>query len=317
MVARLLLALSLLLPLLAAAAAVEASSLRQEALIEGDQVRLGDVFEGLSPEQARVAIARAPQLDRPVTLDARWAARVARAYGVDYSPVTGFEQITITRAGHRIPASLVEEEIAKLVRDQLPQGRVEMQFDAPADLHVPAEREPTISIETFRYESGSGRFTATLVAPAEGEPYLRRTLTGRAEAIVEVPVLAERLRAGDVIGAADIAWIDMPSHRVPEDVAIAEDELIGMSPRRALAGGSPVRLTDLRQPVVVGRGDRVTMAVRYGALRVTATGRALQDGAMSQTIRVVNIDSSRTVEAVVTGPNQVAVNPNGASSGMN
>jgi flagella basal body P-ring formation protein FlgA len=90
-----------------------------------------------------------------------------------------------------------------------------------------------------------------------------------------------------------------------------------MSPRRVLSAGAPVRLGDLRPPVVVARGSRVTMQVRYGALTVTAGGRALEDGAMGAVIRVVNVDSSRTVEAVVTGPNQVAVDPAAAAAAAN
>ena len=314
---RLFLVFSILLAGVGLAGSAAAASLRGEALIEGEQVRLGDVFDGLPTHQAAVAIARAPALGREVVLDATWAARVARAYGVDYRPGSPYEQITIVRTGHLIPAALVEEEIAKLVRDQLPQGRVDMQFDAPTDLHVPAEMAPTVSIEDFRFETASGRFTATVLAPAEGEVYLRRTVSGRANALVPVPVLAERLRTGVVIGPSDLAWIEMPSGRVPLDVATREDELVGMSPRRVLGSGAPVRLSDLRPPVVVPRGERVTMNVRYGVLTVTAMGRSLEEGAMGQTIRVVNVDSNRTVEALVTGPNQVAVDPAGMPADVN
>jgi flagella basal body P-ring formation protein FlgA len=317
MLARLLLLLALLPAAFGAPGGAEAASLRQEARIEGPQVRLGDVFEGLPPRQAAVAIARAPELGREVTLDASWASRVARAYGVDYRPDSRYEQIVLIRSGHHIPAAEVEAEIAKLLRDRLPRGRVETEFDAPADLHVPVEMAPTVSVADFRFEAGSGRFTATVVAPADGEPFVRRTVTGRAEAMVEIPVLGGRVRPGTVIAADDVAWIEMASDRVPQDVAAGEDELVGMSPRRVLTPNNPVRLSDLQPPMVVGRGARVSMRVRYGALTVTATGRALEDGAMGEVIRVVNVDSSRTVEAVVTGPNEVAVDPRPAAVGTN
>ena len=314
---RLCLVLSILLAGIAAAGGAMAASLRDEVSIEGEEIRLGDVFDGLSAHQAAVAIARAPGLGRQIVLDATWASRVARAYGVDYRPDSPYEQITIIRVGHLIPAAVVEEEVAKLVRDRLPEGRIDMQFDAPADLHVPAEMAPTVSIQDFRLEPNSGRFTATIRAPATGDVYLRHTVSGRAESLVQVPVLADRLRSGAVIGPSDLAWIELPSSRVPLDVATSEDDLVGMSPRRVLGSDVPVRLGDLRPPVVVGRGQRVTMNVRYGVLSVTATGRSLEDGAMGQFIRVVNIDSNRTVEALVTGPNQVAVDPAGMPTDAN
>jgi flagella basal body P-ring formation protein FlgA len=45
-------------------------------------------------------------------------------------------------------------------------------------------------------------------------------------------------------------------------------------------------------------------------MSLTARGRALEDGAMSDTIRVENIQSQRKVSGTVTGPGVVVVEPN-------
>ena len=61
------------------AVAAEAATLRSEAVIQGDRVTLGDLFDGLPPDQAGTAIARAPALGRTVSLGAP-VERIAGAY---------------------------------------------------------------------------------------------------------------------------------------------------------------------------------------------------------------------------------------------
>src|SRR3546814_15228367 len=80
-------------------------------------------------------------------------------------------------------------------------------------------------------------------------------------------------------------------------------DLVGMSPRRGLAANTPIRIHDVERPIDVARGDTVVMPLQSGALMIPARGRALDQGSLGQVVRVLNVDSNRPVEAVVTGPN--------------
>jgi flagella basal body P-ring formation protein FlgA len=57
----------------------------------------------------------------------------------------------------------------------------------------------------------------------------------------------------------------------------------------------------------IKRGDTVVMVYVAPGLQLTARGKALTDAAVGQTVRLTNLQSNRTVEAVVTGPGTVAV----------
>ncbi|NBC31459.1 MAG: flagellar basal body P-ring formation protein FlgA [Alphaproteobacteria bacterium] len=290
----------------AAMATADAAGLRAEAVIEGEHVRLGDLFEDLPPARAEIVIARAPSYGRAVTLQADWVRRVARAYSVDYRPDRRGETIVLRRAGKLVPEAAVEAALMAALEDRLPEGRIRLTRDgAAAALYVPDRTEASVAVATFRFEPVTGQFSAELVAPAAGDPVSRATVGGQAEAIVDIPVPARRLRAGEVIATADLAWIELPARQIRTDIAMAEDELLGMSPRRTLAPERPVRLSEIRPPVIVARGASVRMRFVSGPLVITAIGRALQDGADGEIIRVVNIDSSRTIEAVVSGPDTV------------
>jgi flagella basal body P-ring formation protein FlgA len=49
------------------------------------------------------------------------------------------------------------------------------------------------------------------------------------------------------------------------------------------------------QPLVIDRGDEVTITFSDGAMRLTAPGRALSDAHRGQEVRIVNTSSNTTL----------------------
>jgi flagella basal body P-ring formation protein FlgA len=58
---------------------------------------------------------------------------------------------------------------------------------------------------------------------------------------------------------------------------------------------------------VVKRGQQVKIAIKAGALLLTATGLAYNDGKLDQMIKVQNISSSKIILGRVAGPGLVEV----------
>jgi flagella basal body P-ring formation protein FlgA len=58
---------------------------------------------------------------------------------------------------------------------------------------------------------------------------------------------------------------------------------------------------------MVSRNAPVTMTLETPFMTVTARGRALEDGAVGETVRVANLASGNEVLAVVSGRNAVRV----------
>ena len=80
-----------------------------------------------------------------------------------------------------------------------------------------------------------------------------------------------------------------------------------MTPRRVIFEDKPIKIEDIEAPRIVKRGENVTMVFKEGPLVLTAQGKALEFGAKGDAIRVTNLTSSRTVEAIVTGEKEVSV----------
>jgi flagella basal body P-ring formation protein FlgA len=61
----------------------------------------------------------------------------------------------------------------------------------------------------------------------------------------------------------------------------------------------------VRKPIVVTKGETVTMTFDAPGVSLTATGRALSEGGVGESVTVINPVSFRQVMATVTGPGTV------------
>lgn len=59
----------------------------------------------------------------------------------------------------------------------------------------------------------------------------------------------------------------------------------------------------------VRRGETVTLVYAAPGLSLSLNARALEDGAVGDSVRFLNTASNRTIDAVVTGPGQARANP--------
>jgi flagellar basal body P-ring formation protein FlgA len=94
-----------------------------------------------------------------------------------------------------------------------------------------------------------------------------------------------------------------------ESAAITDMNLVvGFAARRQLQPNQPLASADLMKPEIVQRNDTVTLVYQVPGIVLTLRGQAQEAGALGDSISVLNADSKRVVQAVVTGPGQVAVN---------
>jgi flagella basal body P-ring formation protein FlgA len=110
-----------------------------------------------------------------------------------------------------------------------------------------------------------------------------------------------RVQPDEIIQPRDIEMIDMAWARVHAFAITDYEELVGMQVRRMLAPGRPVHHQSVTPPVIVSRGDQVTIELQYGALKLTAKGKAIADAHLGQEVRVVNLSSNKTITAIATG----------------
>jgi len=122
---------------------------------------------------------------------------------------------------------------------------------------------------------------------------------------VRIVVPVRNIARGDVITAADLSTKTVPNGNLFSGVATAVDQLAGKQARRYLRLGQPVRVADVRAPILVTKGSTVTMVFHAPGITLTAVGKAMSEGGMGEPVTVLNPVSYRQITATVTGPGTV------------
>lgn len=130
-------------------------------------------------------------------------------------------------------------------------------------------------------------------------------LASASSSVAETSVLARTIERGETLAASD--FTTAPIAPATARNAIPASEAAGQEATRRLAAGSPVRAADIAAPRIIRRGEAVTIALVSGALRITASGRALSDGARGEPVRVLNLNTNRTLDAVAETAGQVRI----------
>ncbi|MGH6887409.1 MAG: flagellar basal body P-ring formation chaperone FlgA [Geminicoccales bacterium] len=180
-----------------------------------------------------------------------------------------------------------------------------MQLDAPIPMELRSYAGDTRFADLL-LDRASGRFTVLALLP-QGAPANRLVLSGQVAALAEVPVLRDMVRRGQVVTPDLVDYQLLPAQRLSSGMVVDVADLVGQAARRTLHAGRPVRAADLMPPIVVAKNTLVQMVYEIGALRLTARGRALGDGGAGAMIKILNIDSKRTVDAIVVDNDTVAV----------
>ena len=277
-----------------------APQLQPSVTVTGNVVRLGDLFSDAGAG-ANDAVAPAPAPGMRVTYSAAWLDAIARDHHLDWAPASDFTQATVERASRAIDAEIIAQHLLDALA--LPAGTAaEIRLDNTATrLIVPAEAADDIGVEGLNFDPRSGRFSAVIAAPAGAADAQRQRVSGRLVVEIEVAAPNRAIAVNEIIGTADIERIKLPRERVPADTLTDPSQLIGKSARHLLKADQPLRAGDIEEPLVVHKGDLVTIEIRTPSMELTAQGKALDDGAMGATVRVANTQSNRTVETIAEG----------------
>ena len=152
-------------------------------------------------------------------------------------------------------------------------------------------------IQEFWIDKDSGQFIANVVTNFGDVT----RVWGLAVLSVPIPVVNRRVQPDEILQPRDIEMIDMAWARVHAFAITEYEELVGMQVRRMLSPGRPVHHQSVTPPVIVSRGDKVTIELQYGPLQLTATGKAISDAHLGQEVRVVNLSSNKTIIAIAKG----------------
>ena len=122
---------------------------------------------------------------------------------------------------------------------------------------------------------------------------------------VRIVVPAHDIVRGDTIGENDLTYATVDGAALMSGVPTRLDEVKGMQARRTLSAGQAFRGDDVRRPIVITKGQTVTMQFVVPGVELTAMGRAMSEGGIGDTVTIQTPASYRMISGVVTAPGTV------------
>jgi flagella basal body P-ring formation protein FlgA len=80
-----------------------------------------------------------------------------------------------------------------------------------------------------------------------------------------------------------------------------------METKRAIQVGDMITTDAVQPPVLVKRGDAVSVYARGGGIQVRTIARARENGSLGQPVQVESLDTHKTYDAVITGMREAIV----------
>lgn len=283
--------------------------LRSSVTVKGDLVTVGDFFEGAGTV-AGTAIFRAPDLGHSGTVPAKDVVAAAKAAGLFDASIGTVSNIVVTHEARQI----TQDDIRRLIGDaalkqaDLPNGStLDLAFDQPFETrNTDANSGDPLRLAGLTFSAVTGRFEAVVVFDV-GSGVERQRIRGTATEMVPMLTLTRVIDRNEVISADDITVVKQPRRLAGNARPVDPSQIIGMAAKRQLRPDQAVSAVDFAPPVLVTRGDTVTLVYQMPGLALTARGTAMDNGTKGEAVNILNPTSKRIVRGTVVSQGKVQV----------
>ena len=129
-------------------------------------------------------------------------------------------------------------------------------------------------------------------------------------------VVAKRaLNRGDIVQPEDVTLARLKVGADTSGLFDRIESVVGSELTRALGPGQTIDDSSLRQPLLVRKGDAVTVYTRSPGLQVRTTARAKEDGSLGDLISIESMLNRQTFLARVSGSQEVEIYARPADTG--
>ena len=147
----------------------------------------------------------------------------------------------------------------------------------------------------------------TIAVHCYGNQPWKLYVPAKIESIINTVKLTRSLPRGAILGTSDISLTQSRRSSTPKPLIKSIEEAQGAALRRALARGTELTQSMLEAPLILKRGEQTIILAGRNGLEVRMSGKALQDGAEGEFIRVQNLTSKRTVQGRVRADGSIEI----------
>lgn len=139
------------------------------------------------------------------------------------------------------------------------------------------------------------------------QPYWKQNVAIQLHSYKQVAVLARPVEIGQRLSAEDVSFIRHDAGTLSKNSLIHPEQVVGREIKRSLKAGTVLNSDMLDAPLLIKRGEQVSIILIRPSLKIEMAGTALSAGRLDERIPVRNNSSQITVNArvIATGIVQV------------
>ena len=274
-----------------------------ESIVSGQHFTLGDIADisGNDPDRItqlrQIRLGNTPSPGRSFVFSQEILGIRLQAARVDLTGIAWKipPQFRITAASQALDGQLLLAEAEQYLKSRLTGADVVIApINQPGAVLLPPG-DITYTMELpygVKYNSPT---TISIGIQVAGQPFTVAQLRFSVNRYEQVAVATRALAAGELLTADSISFERRDIGRMPPGYFTNPDKLLGLTVKRQLAPGTAITDSMLAKPVLIRRGQTVTIVAKIGGIEVNAPGIALQSGSESQFIRVKNAGSNKII----------------------
>lgn len=200
-------------------------------------------------------------------------------------------------------AETLQDRIASAISARVPAaGRYKIVFSEQAqNLRLSDAGTAQWKIAELSFYPATQTFRAIMSRNNDLGSEEREMLTGSAIPVIDVPALTHDIVAGESVSAASLTTTEVPAARLSSSMITSAGTLSGQVARRNLRANTPLFAFDFSKPMIVKKGELVTISVDYPGIQLSVQGQAMANAGLGDVISIMNTSSRRIVEARITG----------------
>lgn len=220
------------------------------------------------------------------------------------------ETISIERASKNLDIEILKERIKEEVIAQLPydpERIIVSNFRLPENILIPNNSNINyeINIRSKRKLTGITQFNVSI---KDNDKEIKN-LIGTVEVDVKIDIIKANtsITRNQLITENMLEVSEARLSQLGRGYVENTEDVIGNIAKRNIERGNIITANMLAKEMLIQRNSTVMIIAERGTMRVTAMGKALQNGSKGEIISIVNVTSNKTVFAEVIDKNTVKV----------
>lgn len=282
-----------------------AATLKPSGDIHSSSVYLSDIFSGLKHNEDRL-LGPAPAPGKTIYIGGAQLIALADQYEVDWEDQSSTAQISLTRAGKVLDKDEYAVIIRNYVRDEEGGGTVTVAIESGNPITVSEDDVNPVKVTNFNWDKKTGRFSSDITTKKGNESI---PIKGTIRVAKPVIIYTQSFPSEHIIQDEDVQVNENYTGEITPLMSSVPDtdKLMGMALTHPVSAGQPVQKGDLKSEILVHRNDPTLIVYTAPGIRLTATGRAVEDGGVGQFVHVVNLGNHMILVGRVSPSGQIIV----------